>query len=541
MTAAEPADMLWWGWGTEAGQAPLPEGLRALVEQALGMPRRDTPAVRLDTVRLPPVALGAAALAALAAAVGPAHMLTEPQARLLHLGGKSTTDLLRRRAGEAASVPDAVILPGGHEEVLAVLRACAEHAVAVIPFGGGTSVVGGVEPRRDGLSGCIALDLRRLDRLVEVDGESLIASFDAGVRAPRAEALLAAHGLALGHQPQSFEHASLGGFAATRSAGQASAGYGRFDELVEGMVVATPVGTIELGRAPASAAGPDLRQLFLGSEGTLGVITRLRLRVRPIPAVRVFEGWSLPDFSAGVAALRRLAQTGSALPTVLRLSDPTETAVGAAVAGDPTPAGCLVITGCEGERAAVTARRQAAAAVLSAAGATALGPGAGDSWERARYQGPYLRDALLDAGVLVETLETATSWSGLERLHATLDAVLRTALTACGTPGLVLCHVSHVYATGASLYFTVVAAQAADPLAQWAGVKRAASNAIAAAGATITHHHAVGLDHRDWMVQEIGELGVEILRAVKARLDPTGILNPGKLIPPRPGLPSADG
>ncbi|HEY6378567.1 MAG TPA: FAD-binding oxidoreductase [Candidatus Dormibacteraeota bacterium] len=541
MTAPEPADMLWWGWGTEAGHAPLSEELRALVEQVLGMTRRDTPAVGLDTMRVPPVALGAAALAALTAAVGPAHVLTEPQARLLHSGGKSTTDLLRRRAGEAASVPDAVILPGGHEEVLAVLEACTAHAVAVIPFGGGTSVVGGVEPRRDGLSGCIALDLRRLDRLLEVDGESLIAIFEAGVRAPRAEALLAAHGLTLGHQPQSFEHTSLGGFAATRSAGQASAGYGRFDELVEGLVVATPIGAIELGRAPASAAGPDLRQLFLGSEGTLGVITRLRLRVRPLPAVRVFEGWSLPDFSAGVAALRRLAQTDGALPTVLRLSDPAETAITAAIAGEPTPAGCLAITGYEGEAVAVTARRLAAAAVLSGAGATPLGPGAGDSWQRTRYQGPYLRDALLGIGVLVETLETATSWSGLERLHATLGAVLSEALTAGGTPGLVLCHVSHVYATGASLYFTVVATQAADPLTQWATVKRAAGAAVAAAGATITHHHGVGLDHRDWMAQEIGELGVEILRAVKARLDPTGILNPGKLIPPRSGLPSADG
>jgi alkyldihydroxyacetonephosphate synthase len=540
VTVAGPPAMPWWGWGTEAGHAALSEAARALLDQTLGTTRRDTPAVGREALVLPPIALSEASLTALRAAVGAGHVLTDADSRLLHAGGKSTSDLLRRRAGEVASAPDAVVLPGSHEEVVAVLSGCARHRVAVVPFGGGTSVVGGVEPLRKGLSACVSLDLRRLDRLLDVDPVSLIATLEPGLPAPRAEALLAARGLTIGHFPQSFEHATLGGFAATRSAGQASSGYGRFDDLVEGMVIATPAGSLDLGRAPASAAGPDLRQLFLGSEGALGVITRLRVRVHPAPSARSYEGWSLPDFSTGLDALRRLAQADAALPTVLRLSDPTETVVAAAVAGEVAPAGCMVITGYEGDAEAVDARRDSAGAILAAGGGVQLGPGPGEEWLRARYRAPYLRDALLDAGALVETLETATSWSKLERLHGSVRAALQQALSGLGTPGLVLCHISHVYPTGASLYFTVAAAQSTDPLAQWAAAKRAASDTIAAAGATITHHHGVGLDHRDWMVAEIGELGTELLRTVKARLDPAGILNPGKLIPSRTHLPSAD-
>ncbi|TMC49276.1 MAG: FAD-binding oxidoreductase [Chloroflexi bacterium] len=525
--------MSWCGWGRPELKTALPEAARALLEQALGIGRLDTPAVPLEAVRVGPSRLSEEARAALTAVVGAEHVLVDRDARIRHTRGRSTVDLLRLRGGDADSAPDAVVLPAGHEEVLAVLRACAAHAVAVVPFGGGTSVVGGLELLRDGLQAVISLDLRRLDAVVAVDPVSLTAALQPGLRAPRAEELLAAQGLTLGHFPQSFEHASIGGFAATRSAGQASSGYGRFDDMVLALRVATPEGSLELGRAPASAAGPDLRQLFVGSEGVLGVITELTLRVHRTPEVRLYEGWRFPSFESGITAVRRLVQE-DASPTVIRLSDESETAVNRALesaAADGAEGGCDVIAGFEGSNATVTAARTLATAILTSKGGTPTGTEPGEAWLHARYRAPYLRDALLDVGVFAETLETATSWSKLAELHRQVRTALERELTWEGRPPLVLCHVSHVYPTGASLYFTVVAALAEDPIAQWSRAKQVASDAIVACGATITHHHAVGIDHRDWMTAEIGALGVEILRAVKQRVDPRGILNPGKLIP----------
>ena len=520
--------MIWSGWGLPERRVTLDDNVRALLEQGLHVAHRDTRAVAESDVQLPASRLTDAAHDSLAAVVGADNMRTDRAGRLRHAAGKSTTDLLRLRAGVLEDAPDAVLLPADHDEIVAVLRACASHRIAVVPFGGGTSVVGGVSPLRGDLAAVVALDLRRLDRLVAVDAESLTATLQAGVQAPEAERLLAAHGLTIGHFPQSFEHASIGGFAATRSAGQASSGYGRFDELVVALKVATPVGTLELGRAPASAAGPDLRQLFIGSEGTLGVITELTLRVRPVPTVQRDEAWVFGDFASGEAALRELAQY-DALPAVTRLSDEAETAINAVVAGKSGVSGCLAITCYEGDEDAVDARHAAATRILARAGGTPLDDAMG--WRAGRYEGPYLRDALLDVGALVETLETATVWSNVRPLYGAVRDAITAALTTLGTPPLVLCHISHVYPSGASLYFTVICAAAADPVGQWATAKRAAGDAISAGGATISHHHGVGADHRPWMAAEIGDLGVAVLRAVKATLDPDGILNPGKLLP----------
>jgi alkyldihydroxyacetonephosphate synthase len=383
-----------------------------------------------------------------------------------------------------------------------------------------------------------------MDSLSQVDTESLTVWAEPGLRGPELEQLLAPYNLTLGHHPQSWEHATLGGYAATRSAGQASTGYGRFDDLVLTVRLATPAGTLEVGRGPASAAGPDLRGLLLGSEGTLGVITGLRLRVRRKPGVVVDEGWSFRTFADGVKVLRRLAQAGLA-PDVARLSDPEETRANLALApGTKTKllrgllsvrghgGGCLLVTGWEGTESSVSDRRRAATAVLRAGGGVRLGAAVGEAWRRGRYAGPYLRDDLLDAGALVETLETATSWSDLTGLHEAVRGALRHALSTGGTKPLVLAHVSHVYPTGASLYFTVLAARDdARVEEQWLTAKRMATDVIVASGATLTHHHAVGTDHRDWMNDEIGPLGVAVVRAVKGVLDPEGILNPGKLLP----------
>jgi alkyldihydroxyacetonephosphate synthase len=351
------------------------------------------------------------------------------------------------------------------------------------------------------------------------------------MRAPAAERLLGERGLTLGHYPQSYEWASIGGFAAPRSSGQASAGYGRFDERVVGLRIATPRGTVELGRAPKSAAGPDLRQLFLGSEGAFGVITAVRVEVRPTPAAKVYDGWRFGSFTEGADALRRLIQDGP-VPTVLRLSDEAETALNLARPqefGAGGVGGCLGIAGYEGTAEDVEARRAGASAVLRGLGAE-LDESAGESWEHGRYRGPYLRDALLDAGALAETLETTTFWSGIPTLYSAVSDALRESLSAQGTPPVVLCHISHLYRSGASLYFTVGCAMLDDPIAQWRVAKAAANDAIIASGASITHHHGVGVDHRNHYAQEIGDLGVDVLRAVKGAVDPDGIMNPGVLI-----------
>lgn len=515
-------------WGDPALAAPLADGPRGLVELAFGG-LEATPA--LDAPPLPASGLAPDLLADLRAVLGDEHVLADDETRRLRTRGKSTPDLLRMRAGDLTDAPDAVVRPGSHDDVAAVLAFAVRHHVAVVPFGGGTSVTGGLAARRDGYAGLLSLDLVRMKGLLAVDHESMTAVLEPGLRGPEAEALLAAEGLTLGHYPQSFEYASIGGFAATRSSGQSSAGYGRFDAMVVALRVATPRGEMLLGSSPANAAGPDLRQLILGSEGAFGVITAVTVRVRRLPERCVYEGWRWPSFAAGADAMRRLAQSGL-LPTVLRLSDENETAINLArpdeIGAEGEAGGCLMITGYEGEPDLVTDRRVAVTALLTGLGGVPLGEEPGAAWAHGRFGAPYLRDSMLDVGVLVETMETATFWSNREALYAGVKAALEASL---GDGAIVLCHISHVYETGCSLYFTVATKAAADPLPQWLAAKAAASDAMMAAGATITHHHAVGTDHKPWLAVEIGELGVSVLRAVKADLDPTGILNPGVLIP----------
>jgi alkyldihydroxyacetonephosphate synthase len=526
--------MKWNAWGDPAAAKALSEGIRSLLQKALGVTGSD--AVELDAgqVQLRRSALTGADYDGLAEIVGADFCRIDDRDRLLHAGGKSTLDLLRRKDAGIQDAPDAVLLPGDDDDVAAILRHCAQHGIAVVPFGGGTSVVGGLDPIRAGFSAVVSLDLRRFNQLLALDDVSGQAEFGAGVTGPQAERLLGEHGFSLGHFPQSFEFATIGGFAATRSSGQNSAGYGRFNDMIRGLRVITPAGVLDVGRAPESAAGPDLRQLLIGSEGVFGVITRVRLRVHRIPEAVRYEAWSFPDFATGTAALRAVTQIGTG-STVIRLSDEAETGVNLAtteaIGEKQITGGCLAITVFEGTEAHVDSRHAETRALLDTLGGTSLGEAPARAWEQGRFGAPYLRDSLLVAGALCETLETATDWSNIPALKTAVTEALTDALAESGTPALVLCHISHVYPTGASLYFTVVAGQRDNPIDQWRAAKAAASQAIMAAGGTITHHHAVGADHRPWMHDEVGELGVQLLRAVKATLDPAGILNPGKLIP----------
>lgn len=521
--------MRWNGWGDPAQAHELPRAVRALLPLLLGRIRRPPAAPALDEVRIAECALTAEDIAGFADVVGSEQIDASAEGRIRHAGGRSTPDLLRRRES-TQQVPDAVVRPGSHDEVRDCLVLAAARDIAVIPFGGGTSVVGALDPERGAHRAVISLDLRRLSGLLKLDPVSGEAVLAAGTTGPEAEALLSAHGLELGHYPQSFRYATIGGFAAARSSGQNSAGYGRFDTMVTGIRVATPTGDIDLGRSPGSAAGPDLVRVFLGSEGIFGVITEVRVRVHPVPTERVFEAWSFPDFASGAEGLRAVAQNGGG-PTVIRLSDEAETAVSLAQVGRIGKAlakGASVVTVYEGD--GIAERRERTAALLAAAGGTSSGQGAAEEWVSGRFDGPYLRDSLLDAGVFCETLETATTWSNLERLRGAVANALREGFADAGAKSYVMCHVSHVYPTGASLYFTVLAGIRSDPLTTWEPVKARANDAILAAGGTISHHHAVGRDHAPWLAQEIGETGIRILTAIKRELDPRGIMNPGAVV-----------
>lgn len=545
-------------WTSEgADAAHLPDKALEWLADRVGPLGPPAPLAPDSALVVPESVLPAAARAELIGELGEDHLLTGPGERLGRSGGLSYLDLLRRRSvGSAAThdlaVPDAVALPGSAEVVQRVLDICVRHDVAVVPFGGGTSVVGGVTAARGGKSAVLALDLLRLDSLVAIDPISRIAVFGAGVRGPEAERMLAEHGLTLGHVPQSFERATIGGYAATRSAGQQSSGYGRFEDMVAGVRLATPQGEWKLGVAPASAAGPDLREVAVGSEGALGVITEVALRVRPQERASRFEGLVLDGWENASRAVRTLAQAGI-LPDVTRLSDMDETAVSLALSGGAKTAAlrgflaargvkqpCVLILGWYGQsEREISLRRKGVMRLLGGSGAIRLGRMLGDAWRRGRFAGPRQRDALIDNGVCVETLETATYWSTLSQLRDEVRAAVSGALRSGSHEPVVMCHISHAYETGASLYFTVLAARDADdPAQQWRRAKRAACQAITAPSGrggrplgTITHHHAVGTDHAPYLEREIGRIGVSVLAAAKDAADPTGILNPGKLIP----------
>ncbi len=534
-------DYRWWGWGDPAHEAKLDAGSLKLLAEQLGELRPWERPRSVEELQLPePEELPEA----IASTLGADSVFGGLEDRVRHAVGRGYVDLARLRSGRLENAPDAVIAPVDAEALRALLEICAREGIAVVPFGGGTSVVGGVEALRGGHARLISLDLCRL-RGVDVDQTSLTARLGAGLRGPEAEDALRRQGLTLGHFPQSFEYATIGGFAATRSAGQASSGYGRFDELVTRVRMLAPAGELATLETPHTAAGPSLLELAIGSEGVLGVIPEVTVRVRPAPPHERYETWIADSWEAGWEIVRGLAQA-EALPDVIRVSDESETRYSLALSG-PSGAtgalfggylalrkragGALIVVGLEGEAEEIAARHRRVARGLRGGGAVYLGQGGGRAWKRGRYEGPYLRDALMDAGAMVETLETSHTWSRLGELYAGVRDAIAAAMADQGTAGVVLCHLSHAYPDGASLYYTFVARRReGEEVEQWRRVKTAASEAIVAAAGTITHHHAVGRDHVPYMEAEVGELGLEVLRAAKQRLDPEGILNPGKLI-----------
>jgi alkyldihydroxyacetonephosphate synthase len=543
VNAVEPR-MRWWAWGVEGDAMRLPDGAQVMIEGGLGVDKAPPPRTELEAIQLPPSRLDTGSRERLAAIVGAESVRDDQLLRVSHAAGRSYPDLVRLRSGHVSG-PDAVVYPGSHDDVQALLEACSDAGIAVVPFGGGTSVVGGVEPDAGSFAAVIAVDLARMSGLLEVDEVSLLARVAPGTTGPELEDALAAYGLTLGHLPQSWEYMTIGGAVATRSAGQASTGYGRIDKQVLGLRLAAPAGDVDVRVQPGTAGPtPAIRELLVGSEGALGIITEATLAVRPVPDVRQYEGWSFKSFAAGVEAFRELEQARAA-GDVSRLSDETETLLSLASAGHSGGIaaklaqryvklrghehGCVAILGFEGEADEALDRANRARMLLRSAGGLRLGARPGAAWQHQRFRAPYLRDELLNRGVMVETLETATTWTNLHRLYAAVAEALRESL---GGRSLVMCHVSHLYPAGASLYYTFMAAQERGrEIEQWRAAKTAACDAIIAAGGTITHHHAIGADHAAWLRDEIGEVGIDLLRAAKARLDPRGIMNPGKLLP----------
>ncbi|MEJ1970769.1 MAG: FAD-binding oxidoreductase [Rhizomicrobium sp.] len=551
----ERAKIRWNGWGWTAHKDDLAgcEALWTWLAGELGMPALlATPARPLESIALPASRLSAEAREKFAALIGVDRVHGDDHERAFHALGRSYHDLLRLRAGDLSLAPDAVLYPRSGDEVLGLLAAAAEMGVAVVPYGGGTSVVGGVTAAKGPFRSVVTVDLSDLDRIVGIDPVSRIATVECGIYGPALEKALRAQGFTLGHHPQSFEFSTLGGWIAHRGAGQGSGGYGRAENWLVGAKLATPRGVLHVGGYPASSAGPQLLDLALGSEGVFGIVTEATLRIVPVPATSDYRGYLFRDFQGGVTAVREAVQAGLGA-TMLRLSDAAETRfyrayggigkkrrIGDRVAQMVLDAkgfddkACAMIAGFEGADAEGT--RRAFDAIAKKHRALALGTGPGRRWKDARFHGPYLRDPMLDRGIGVDTLETATRWSKLNDLYVAvrdaLDTAIRETAPRDGAHGVVQCHVSHAYPDGASLYFTCIFPRALErEIAQWQAIKKAASDAIAAQGATISHHHGVGEDHLPWIAGEKGTLGIDVLRAAKMALDPKGVMNPGKLIP----------
>lgn len=544
-----------WGWAAHKDEVAAREDVWTWLAGEVGMPSLlATPARPIEDIAFAPPRLDAAERAHFVTIVGEDRVRDDNYERAFHARGRSYHDLLHLRAGDLSIVPDAVLYPRGTDEVLSILSFASENGIAVIPFGGGTSVVGSVTADAGPFKSVVSLDMSGMDRLIGLDATDNTATAEAGIYGPALDKALRAQGVTLGHYPQSFEFSTLGGWIAHRGSGQQSGRYGRADKWLVSAKLATPRGLLTTESFPGSSAGPRLTDLVLGSEGVFGVITEATFETRPAPAVSDYRGFLFRDFASGAAAIRRAVQ--ERLPfAMLRLSDAEETrfyrAYGAAGkkrglkdkiadaylrAKEFGPSACAMIAGFEGDAASVVKARARFEAIVNELGAMGLGLSQGERWYQGRFHGPYLREPMMDRGLGVDTLETATSWSKIDGLYAAvkkaLEDSIRDTAPVEGARGIVTCHISHSYPDGASLYFTYIFPRALHgDIAQWQAIKRAATDAIVAHGGTISHHHGVGEDHLPWMEQEKGAFGVEILRAIKTTLDPKGILNPGKLIP----------
>lgn len=547
----------WNGWGPARQKSPLPHDAPQWewIRETLGLSRLpSTPAVPLEDITLPVCNLSNATLKRLREIVGDDHVRTDDYERAFHARGKSYHDLLYLRAGHLEMAPDAVVYPRNAEETLAIVKLASDENIALIPYGGGSSVVGGVNAIGKSLAGAIlTLDTTRMTRIIQIDKIAMTARIEAGIYGPALETALQAHGVTLGHFPQSFEYSTLGGWIAARGAGQQSNRYGKAEKWLVSARLATPKGFWSTEETPASAAGPNLNQLVAGSEGTLGVICEATVKIHEIPERKDYRGYLFKNFALGIEAARRINHADIPVAMV-RLSDAPETHFFQAFSSTTPPDSlkarlqraylkwrgfdanpCLMLIGHEGDKNTVVWAQERTAAICHSLGALALGTSAGRKWYHGRFGSPYSRDPMLERGVGVDTLETSTRWSNMARLHESVITAIHNAMAANmpeeNARGIVMAHLSHSYPDGASLYFTFVFPRdLRREVEQWQAIKRAASDAIINNHGTISHHHGVGVDHAPWLVEEKGEIGYAVLKALKAELDPRIVMNPGKLL-----------
>ncbi len=534
----------WNGWGWVDAPDFLgdkAEAVWAWIARTMGVEALpSTPAKALSEISLPPSRLNTECVARLREVVAADRVMTDPYERAYHARGRSYHDLLYLREGHLETAPDAVVYPLSEDEVLRIVEFAVRENIALTAFGGGSSVVGGVTPLLlEGQKGVITVDMTRMDQILEIDETALVARVQTGVYGPQLEESLQARGFTLGHYPQSFEFSTLGGWIAPRSAGHQSNKYGKAEHWLVSARMATPRGLWETEGFPGSAAGPQGRDIIAGSEGVLGIITEAVVKIHRVPEVKDYRAYLFSSFGDGVNATREMMQSGVAT-AMIRLSDLSETffysALDSGGAGADSPAVfCVMLVGVEGERSEVDHTLERSRAVIKRHGGIHMGEGPGVAWYEKRFLTPYLRDPMMDRGLGVDTLETATRWSNIVPLHDRVTKAIADALAenapAAGASGIVMAHISHCYRDGASLYFTFAFPRALDQeVGQWLAVKKAATDIISAHGGTISHHHGVGTDHVPWMVQEKGPIGMDVLRAVKTRVDPAGIMNPGKLL-----------
>ncbi len=527
----------WNGWGDDSTDYPLAENARSWLEMGLGdlTPPRDA---GFDDV-----------LRSVPEAGVPAHPLisTEAVERVRHARGQSFPDWVALRHGRIERFPDGVAFPETADDLETLFRYARQSGAVLIPYGGGTSVVGGINPAAEGPPP-VTVDLSRMSRLHRLDARSLLAEFGAGIKGPHLEAALRAHGFTLGHYPQSFELSTLGGWIATRSSGQQSLYYGRVEHHFAGGEIVTPIGRMKMNPYPASAAGPDLRELVLGSEGRLGIISRAIVRISPLPEREEFHAVFFPAWEAGIEAVRAMVQARLPL-SMLRLSSPLETEAnltlagherlvnlahtGLGIVGQRRGEKCMLLLGVTGRTGAVRQARRDALAIARQHRGFHAGQYMGRAWARSRFLTPYLRNTLWEHGVAIDTLETIVPWSDVLITTKDIQKAIEGAAAAHGERVIVFAHLSHVYPTGSSIYVTYMLRVLPDPDRQieiWHSMKDAASRALIAHGGTITHQHAVGVDHAPYLEAEKGPVGMGLIAAAVRHCDPGGILNPGKLI-----------